>query len=183
MKKLLLPIAIGLAVCSCSWIRNYPYSVSDFLTDRNNVLGYLSDSLARAPEGAELSQNRTAPPSFDPSFPGDKHIISVINRQQWAGCGGHTILLNLSDKLLSSTNQGSSSTSTATQLLDYYFSGFSRFGFRSGGTPSGGWNGYILSAGNVWFREGSSNITIFGHVYVYPKDKIALVVMNFSEWY
>ncbi len=183
MKKLLVPIAIGLAVCSCSWIRNYPYSVSDFLTDRNNVLGYLSDSLARAPEGAELSQNRTAPPSFDPSFPGDKHIISVINRQRWAGCGGHTILLNLSDKLLSSTNQGSSSTSTATQLLDYYFSGFSRFGFRSGGSPSGGWNGYILSAGNVWFREGSSNITIFGHVYVYPKDKIALVVMRFSEWY
>jgi len=158
-------------------------SVSDFLTDRNNVLGYLRDSLAKAPEGAEFPRNSSPPSSLDPSFPGEKHIVSVIKRQRWTESGGHTILLKLSDRLLSSSDQGNSNTSIADQLLDYYFSGLSRFGYRNQGSPSGGWNGYIRYAGNVWFREGSNNITIFGHVYVYPKDEIALVVMNFSEWY
>lgn len=99
------------------------------------------------------------------------------------GQGGHVISLNLSDTLLSSTDQGNSSTNTATRLLNYYFYGLSKFGFRNGGAPSSIVGGNILYAGNVWFREGSNNISIFGNVYVDRDKKSALVVMNFSEWY
>lgn len=182
MKKFLLSVGIALAVCSCS--RDHPgYSVSDFLTERKNVLSYLSDSLASAPQGAELSRISAEQPRINPSFPGDKHITSVIRRQRWTGGAGQTILLHLSDALLSPADQRNSNADAAMRILDHYFSGLSRFDFRNGGSPGGGWNCYILYANNVWFREGSNNIWIFGQVYVYPKDKIALVVMTLSEWY
>lgn len=182
MKKFLLSIGIVLVACSC-YRRHAGYSVSDFLTDRNNVLSCLSESLAQAPQGAELSQISAMQPRLNPSIPGDKHIISVIKRQRWTGGTTHHVSLDLSDALLSSTDQGSSSTNTATKILYHYFSGLSRFGFRSGGSPGGGWDGRMLFAENTWFKEGSNNILIFGHVYVDPKDKTALVVMDLSEWY
>jgi hypothetical protein len=183
MKNLAISILVALTVCSCSREKNDSYSVSDFLSDRNAVLNYLSDSFTQPLEGTEMTDLSAKAKPLDPRFPGDEHIRSVLKRQRWAGHKQYHFALDLSDAILSSTDQGSSNTMVATRILDHYFSGLSKCGFRNQGSPNVLVDDDIQYAGNVWYREGSNNISVFGTVYVDRNEKSALVVMNLSEIY
>ncbi|MBZ0256644.1 hypothetical protein K8I31_11315, partial [bacterium] len=116
------------------------------------------------------------------SFPGNKHILNVLMKKQWTSHSSCHFTLELSDSILTLADQRKSSTMIATKLLNHYFSGLSKYGFRNQGSPSGLISENVQYAGNVWFKD-NNNISIFGNVYVNLNDKSALVSMSISEKY
>ena len=197
MYKRILPVLLAFLSISCSsWNREY-CSVTEFLDDRGEVREYITKSFAQCPEGATLSsisesargmtsssiEKKSRNVRFNSNFPGDEHIRKVVKNRHWMNQSNYILSLDLNDSMLSSANQNNSETMTGTQLLDFYFSGLSELGYRNQGSPSCLLMDHIQYAGNVWFKEGSNNISIFGDVYVSLKEKKAVIVVKISERY
>jgi hypothetical protein len=168
---------------SCSHHSRSSYSLESFLKDRNAIGNFLNKSFTVLPEGATLTTLSEKQKAFDATFPGDSHIRNVVKRQLWSCHSGYFFTLNLSETMLSSHDQSSSITMTATQLLNHFFSGLSNYGFRNKGTPADRTEFPLQYASNTWFKENSNSISIFGSVYVNREDKTALIVVNISEVY
>ncbi|MHC4741006.1 MAG: hypothetical protein ACYS8Z_03795 [Planctomycetota bacterium] len=143
----------------------------------------MQKSFAAIPEGASLTKLSAKRRAFDANSPGDDHIRSVVKRQRWTSHGNYQFSMDLSEAMLSYRNQGNSGTMVATKLLDHFFAGLNGLGFRNSGSPNALLTDSVQYSSNSWFKEGSSNISIFGSVFVSRKDRTALVVVNISELY
>ncbi len=159
------------------------YSLESFLKDRYAARSFLEKSFAVIPEGASLTKLSKKQDAFDADYPGDAHIRSVVKRQRWTSHSHYQFTLDLSEAMLSSHNQGSSDTMVATELLNHFFAGLSKLGFRNQGSPNTLLTDPVRYASNVWYKEHSNNISISGSVFVAIKDRAALVVVDISEVY
>jgi hypothetical protein len=158
-----------------------PNSLESFLKDRYAAGSFLEKSFTVMPEGASLTET-SKKHAFDADFPGEAHVRSVVKRQRWIGHSHYQFRLNLSEAMLSSHNQASSKTMVAEDLLNHFFAGLSKLGFRNLGSPFT--SSYpIPNASNVWYRENSNNISINGSVWVAIKERMAVVVVDISEVY
>jgi len=183
MKRIVLLITLPFIITSCSNRTSRSYSLESFLKDRYAARSFLEKSFAAIPEGTSLTKLSRKKDPFDADYPGDAHIRSVVRRQPWTSHSHYQFTLDLSEAMLASHNQGGSDTMVATELLNHFFAGLVRLGFRNQGSPNTLLTDPVRYANNVWYKEHSNNISISGSVFVAIKDRAALVVVDVSEVY
>lgn len=154
-----------------------------FLVTRTQVYSYLQEEYAKPREGAvrvlPAPDAKLGP--LPMLFPPDDHIRHVVKQFGWAGGAGHEHVFRLDESRFPPDAQGNSLTFAPTVLLNEYFGGLAKLGFRTAGDPGATIADGIRSASNNWFREGDRSITVSGTVVIALDTKIALVSYTVHE--
>jgi hypothetical protein len=167
---------------SCSSQNKKQLTPDSFLKESYSARDFLKRSFSSVPEGALLKTPSDALNAMDVNWPGKNLVKSVDINQPWRSRWHYHFVLDLGGMNLASFSQTSSSSTTASILLDYYFSGLADIGYKEAGEPF-----MILFypsqfAGKTWFNK-ECNIIITSSVYINVEYKNALVTADVVEIY